>query len=356
MMVYGHATSALLATHYRTGAWYDAWLFQRGLTSALFLLLSGFAFSVATARHWPVHLRVSSAVVRRVRRFALFVVLGYALHFPVPDVTALARATDAQWQSFLAVDVLQLIGVTFLLVQALVMLFRSRRLFTVMAFALAAAVTLWTPAAWSIDWQQRLPLSVASYLSPSSGSLFPLFPTAAYVLIGAGIGQLYARWGAAHLASFATWAMLVPGAALLALTLFARTLPFQIFGNSEWNWVPDLVFLRTGACLLLLGLVAHGSRYIAHLPHVFGAVAQESLLVYFIHLCIVYGSTWNPGLSQVYGEALSAGPTGLIALALVAAMTVAAWQWNVLKHARPHVARRLSYATGIALVLPLLAR
>lgn len=34
------------------------------------------------------------------------------------------------------------------------------------------------------------------------------------------------------------------------------------------------------------------------------AVAQESLLIYFVHLCIVYRSIWNDGLYQLYGEAL----------------------------------------------------
>jgi acyltransferase len=60
-MVYGHAIDALLAPEYKTGLWHDAWQFQRGLTSALFLMLSGFAFSVATGRHWTSHTRMSAS-------------------------------------------------------------------------------------------------------------------------------------------------------------------------------------------------------------------------------------------------------------------------------------------------------
>ena len=52
LMLYGHTVSALLAPEFRAGTWYDVWQFQRGLTSCLFLLLSGFAFSIATARRW----------------------------------------------------------------------------------------------------------------------------------------------------------------------------------------------------------------------------------------------------------------------------------------------------------------
>ena len=113
LMVAGHTSSALLASSYRDGNWVHAWEFQRGLTSALFLLLSGFAFSIATTRHWASHIRPSWALVKRVRRFGLFVLLGYALHFPVPRFSMLVTATDSQWRTLLAVDVLQLIGVTF---------------------------------------------------------------------------------------------------------------------------------------------------------------------------------------------------------------------------------------------------
>ena len=45
--------------------------------------------------------------------------------------------TDEQWRSFTQVDVLQLIGATFLIVQALVFIAKSRRAFTISVFVLA---------------------------------------------------------------------------------------------------------------------------------------------------------------------------------------------------------------------------
>lgn len=343
LMVAGHTTSALLAAEYQRGPWFEAWTFQRGLTSGLFLLLSGFAFSLATTRHWPSHLRASSVVFRRVRRFLLFVVLGYALHFPVLPASALGLATDAQWRSFLAVDVLQLIGVTLLALQALVFLLRSRWLFMVANFSLAIAIVAAAPAAWRGEWGAGAPSALAAYLSPAPGSQFPLFPWAAYVFVGAGAGQVYARWGAAHLASFELWAMLLPGLALLVGG-------FTLAGGS----IASDVAIRTGACLLVLAVVAHASRSLTQLPHVFGAVAQESLLVYFIHLCLVYGSIWSPGLAQAFGSTLSVPATIVAACAVVGAMVVLAWQWNRIKHLRPVVARRMAAAAGVVLVARLI--
>src|SRR5688572_23886709 len=98
-MLYGHTVDALLAPGYQVGIWYDVWLFQRGLTSSLFLLLSGFAFSIATTRHWNSHLRLSDTVVKRLRRFGLLILLGYGLHFPVARFVLMSTATEMQRQA-----------------------------------------------------------------------------------------------------------------------------------------------------------------------------------------------------------------------------------------------------------------
>ena len=348
LMVSGHTSSALLATSYRQGNWIHVWEFQRGLTSALFLLLSGFAFSVATTRHWTSHIRPSRALLKRLRRFGLFILLGYALHFPVPRFAMLPNASEQQWRTFLSVDVLQLIGVTFVAVQLLVLIVQSRWVFMIIAFVSAAIVIGLAPVMWRNDWTSTLPMGVAAYLSPSTGSQFPVFPWAAFVLIGAGAGQIYARWGAAHLGAFANWGMLVPGAVLMVISLNLDATP-SASGVDDFRWVPGQILMRTGVCLMILGIVAHASRRIAQLPHVFGAVAQESLVVYFVHLCVVYGSIWNAGLYRFYGEGLGPGATIFAVVAVVLPMIALAWQWNGLKHHRPALARVIAIALGIGL-------
>ena len=349
-MLYGHTVSALLAPQYRTGVWFDVWTFQRGLTSSLFLLLSGFAFSIATSRHWAMHLQLSAASLKRARRFGLFILLGYALHIPVSRFVYLPSASDEQWRAFLAVDVLQLIGVTFVGVQLLVLLTRSRVVFTAVSLTLAAAIVLTTPLMWTADWSTHVPVWLAPYLNISTGSLFPLFPWSAFVLVGAGLGQFYARWGASHLGLYATRVLLVPGLLLVAAAILARSAA----GGRAWTVVPLDVQTRIGACLIVLAVVAFASRRISHLPHLFGAVAQETLLIYFVHLCIVYGSVWNSGLAQIYGETLSPGATVGWVLALLGSMTLLAVYWNAWKHTRPRVTRWVTVAAGMVLLARLL--
>lgn len=341
-MLYGHAVDALLAPAHRQGAVYDAWQFQRGLTSCLFLMLSGFAFSIATARHWTSHLSLTPAVLKRARRFGLFILLGYSLHLPTL-VTQLMYASDAQLQPFYAVDVLQVIGVTFVAVQLLVMAARQQRLFARTAMALAVLSMLLAPIAWQIDWARVLHPALAAYLTPASGSLFPLLPWAGFILLGAALGQLYAHRGASTLPQYATWILVVPGLCVAAVAAGLRHVQDSLFGG-PFGYVPADMLLRAAVCLLILGGVAHVTRHLTRLPHVFGAVAQESLVVYFVHLLIVYGSIWNRGLA--HGFALSLSPMQLlpIVVMLITGMVLLAWQWNWWKHAHPRIARGMAFA------------
>ena len=351
-MLYGHTTSALLAPAYQTGRWFDIWQFQRGLTSSLFLLLGGFAFSIATTRHWTSHLGWSPALVKRLRRFGLFVVLGYALHLPASRFSAMLTVDEAKWRAFLAVDVLQLIGVSFIAIQLLVLITRSRRVFMLVTLGLAAALILLTPSVWEVDWATRLPAFAAAYLSQASGSQFPLFPWMAFILLGAGLGQLYARWGASDLSTFAQRALIFPGVGLVSVASVLRP-KVMFFGSGPGNFVPAEIMLRIGACLIILAAFAHLSRRLHRLPHVFGAVAQESLLIYFVHLCIVYGSVWNAGLVQFYGASRTPLQTMAFVILVVSSMALLAWYWNGFKHVRPKAARWVSYVVGAVLLLRL---
>jgi uncharacterized membrane protein len=353
-MLYGHTVSALLAPEYQRGTWFEVWNFQRGLTSSLFLLLSGFAFSVATSRHWGSHQTPSFKVFKRMRRFALFLLLGYAIHFPVSRLSMLMRLTDEQWNTFLQVDVLQLIGASFLIIQALVLVTRTRRIFTVAVFLLGAAVLAVTHPVWAVDWWAMLPGWLAAYISPARGSLFPLFPWATYVLFGAGLGQIYVAWGAARLSGYTALGLLLPGIVLSILGWGLSAWENAPWGPDAWNFMPIQLAIRIGACLIVLAGIAAASQRLTRLPRFFAAVAQETLLIYFVHLMIVYGSIWNSGLAVYYAATLGPMATLLCVLLILASMAALGWYWHGLKHASPRLARWVTAGVAALLVIRLL--
>jgi peptidoglycan/LPS O-acetylase OafA/YrhL len=61
------------------------------------------------------------------------------------------------------------------------------------------------------------------------------------------------------------------------------------------------------------------------------AVARQSLGIYLVHLCILYGSVWNTGLRQWLGPTLDPLHTLLWIGAMLAAMTLLAWGGHRIK-------------------------
>ena len=119
----------------------------------------------------------------------------------------------------------------------------------------------------------------------------------------------------------------------------------------KWRGLlPVDLLIRTGACMAIMGVIAHASQRVVRLPRVFSAVAQETLVIYFFHLCVIYGSAWSYGLLQFYGASLGPWQTGGIVAALVLAMSAMAWWWNWLKHTRPKAARYTALAGCVILV------
>jgi acyltransferase len=355
MMIQGHTLNVLLAPTYRENSVFDAWVFVRVLTSCLFLFLSGFAFTLATTRHWEDFLRPSTRFWRRLRKFAFFLLLGYALHFPVYHLADFRFLSKDGWRGFLQVDVLQSIALTLIGLQLLVLVARTLRRLALLALAGAAIVVLLTPLVWAFPWADFMPLTLAAYLGAATGSPFPLFPWAAYVLAGAGLGYIYiARQRAPGALPFP--ALLLRLGALIGFSgLLFESVPFTLYANINfWKTSPNLFLIRLGCVLVLLAAIFAVGPFLRRLPRVVSSLAQESLTVYAVHLCVLYGSIWNLGLAQRIGPGLGAAETlGWIAL-LVVSMSLLAWGWNWSKKNQPPQSRVARAAVALALAYCLL--
>jgi uncharacterized membrane protein len=225
--------------------------------------------------------------------------------------------------------------------------------FTQAAVALAVILVAIAPTFWAIDWSPWLPTWAWGYLAPVLGPSFPLFPAvpwSAFILVGAALGQIYSSWGGSHLDAFANRVLLLPGMVAVAAGYGAAFLPIEAFAGGARSVLPVDLLIRTGACMAIMGVIAHASQRVVRLPRVFSAVAQETLVIYFFHLCVIYGSAWSYGLMQYYGGKLGPGQTAAIVAGLVVAMSVMAYWWNWLKHARPRAARYTAFVGCVVLV------
>lgn len=331
-MVQGHTLDVLLDPVYRHGFVFDKWLFLRGLTAPTFFVLSGFSFMVASLRRWDSYLKPSGALVRRLSRFLFFIALGYLMHLPVRAFRDLKWLDATGWQSWLQVDVLQCIGLTLAFLQLLIYLAKTPKRFAFVAGASAAFIALFAPLTWSMGWSNRLPPLLAAYFNGNAGSLFPVFPWSAYVLFGAAVGYAYSF----HAPRIMGLPLVAAGLGLTLVGVLLQHIPVTIYSSVDyWKASPNLFLTRIGCVCVLLASLNWLAQKIRLPEKPIQALAQESLTIYFVHICILYGSIWNLGLRQRIGATLPPLATIGWIWFLLLAMVLWGWTWSWFKRAEP---------------------
>jgi uncharacterized membrane protein len=335
LMIQGHTLDVLLtpACHYTR--WYNIWTFCRGFTAPMFMTLSGFGFALATLRHWENHLQFGPAVARRLRRFAFFILLGYSMRIPVHSLTRELRSAGPDaWQWFLQFDVLQTIGCTLIALQLLVLILRTPRRLAIAGGLLAAGIACTAPLAWNSYLLNSLPLAVKSALIGTTGSLFPLLPWSAYIFLGATCGVVYITVGQSNPARLR---QAIPfGLLLFAASMSLERVSLHIYGAANyWPTTPHLFIARVGFVISLLGLATFVERSLPIAPRTVQSLAEESLLVYFVHVVVLYGSCWNPGLKQFVGGTMGLPHALPLAILLITLMLTMAFYWNRTKKDYP---------------------
>jgi len=325
VMVQGHVCDALLTTAARAEPWYVFQAMFHGTTAPGFLFASGFVAGLPRA---PLSLRAS---LRRARRLLFVLGVGYFLHLPYFSLgKTLAAASPAEMAALFACDALQVIAVTQLLVIVLQWLAGPR--WPLAGAILGLLILVLGPFVWASRVSASLPAPLGAYLDQRSGSIFPVFPFSVFVLAGTLAGSTLGRQelGVRHRRA------LVAGLGLLVLGF--GLIPLLEGRIGFWGVSPAYVLIRLGGLLLLLLLVESASR--RPLPGVaaLGLLGHETLLVYVLHLVLLFGGIFGPGLLAPWQGRLSfAGAFATVGL-MIPVLLAAAWAWRAFKARYPHEA------------------
>lgn len=334
MMIIGHTLDAVAAAAVKDHPAYQFFVMIRGLTSASFFIASGcglyFAFQSKKDRPW------FQLLGQRIGRILPILLAGYFLHLPYLSAIRLlfhSRALD--WRQLMQCDTLQNICYSIIVLQSLLVFTRRRNRVFFAALTATALVLGLTPLvhAWSTG-----PMILVQLFTPTYGSLFPLFPFAGYIfggcMLAAGLSFLRERGGL----SLARWILGPAGLIMFGLSFFIHSPAVQQFT------------FRVGLITVLIAGLTYAEGLTGGLMKIIQAIGRESLVVYLIHLMIVYGSVINPGFRQWFGGRLLAGPAITVALGLAAVMLTMGWSWNTAKIRWPKYARLFRNAL-VALLL-----
>jgi uncharacterized membrane protein len=354
-MIQGHVFDALLSAQVKSHPLYYVHDFFHGFVAPAFLFSSGVAWGISTQRRWEEHAVWGNQARRRILRFLGLIGIGYALHLPYFSLRkTLHEASATEITALFQSDVLQCVGVTLLLLQFGVLLLNNRKVFGWVAAGAAALVIFAAPLTWSAHLAGRLPAPFISYISPETGSWFPLFPWAGYLLCGVIFGFVFSY------APDPSSLMLKNAGFTVALLLAAwgsMYLPIDVYSTHDfWKANPSMFFVRLSIVNLAASCIFLLERWWKTIPRIAAIMGRESLFIYILHLVIVYGSVVNRGLSQFIGPTLPLAATiGVVALlfGLIAAITIF---WFNLKHHHAEVASWLSVTGAVFFVFEFLRR
>jgi uncharacterized membrane protein len=268
------------------------------LPAPLFLFLAGISFALVTNR--LLQKGSTPAQIARTTILRGAEIFGIGLLFRVQEF--LIAFGWAPWSDLFRVDVLNIIGVSMMLMGVLCWLVLARSqeriVLSMSAVGVGLLVALLTPLLWT-SWRPRwLPWPLESYingvhnLDQPQPWLFPIFPWTAFAFVGLATGFLlmseYAR--RRESASFA-----LIGAGGVMMIYIARWFdhqPWQLYPLYDfWHTSPNFFLIRVGLLLAILCAVYLWCRWGAaqwgFSPLV--QLGKTSLLVYWVHIEFVYG-------------------------------------------------------------------
>jgi surface polysaccharide O-acyltransferase-like enzyme len=336
LMVQGHTFDVVLSDTVRAESWFRWHRYVHGFTAPLFLFASGTAFGVTTFRRWSAHTVWGPAVRKRLFRYSLLIVIGYALHMMGYTLSGILRETAEKQRHLFLVDALQHIGVVLLLAEMAVLATRRRGLFVALILTLTLLSVGFAPWVWRQDFG-NIPLVLAAYLNDETGSIFPILPWSGFILAGI-VTAHFATDRQGGLRRVSWLGLLVVGFLIYQAGVSLTASEFQPFGEHDyWKTGPWFFLLRLGIVMGALGLLGglRALRRGSAVPNWLRTIATETLAIYVLHLVILYGSPLLRGVRRIFSRDLSVTSSSMVTLGVLTLSLAIGFGWHYAKKKWP---------------------
>ena len=286
MMLHGHVSHSFTDKRLYEGSHFVLSQFIGGFPPAAFLFLTGVTLAFLMDGAEKQQLSGMARLIKALKRARYLWVMAFLFRIQLYLFGWGQTSTD----DLFTVDILNCMGLA-LTVHSFLVFFpgaaRGR-----MALAIGLAITFLSPLV-THNWDWLNP-NVAHYFVPDA-RFFSFFPWAAYVSFGIAMGTAIRLSGVDHLQSIMTWCALLATPLIFGSQYFSN-LPFTLYENSNF-WVdsPALVLMKTGQCLLLIA-----AAYLWTHTYAEGTwswvcqMGRASMLVYWVHIELVYGRWFGP--------------------------------------------------------------
>jgi len=288
-MIQCHAFNSFAQMDVRDGRSYVFSQFVGGMAAPLFLFMAGMTLAfqmdglerreATRRRRWLLSLRRAGYILALAFAFRF---TNWAASLPRPPLDELTK-----------VDVLNCMGVAMMVFSVAALFGAAGRVRFAALTALAIAGL--APIVANLEWGTT-PSLVREYLAPGAGrGRFAFFPCASYLGFGMAAGALVKRAGADRMERLMQWGVLI-GFGLVFTAQYFSNIPYSIYHKSSfWTDSPTLILIRVGILLLALAGSYVWTEFCAGPGWSWmQCLGKNSLMVYWIHVSIVYGSLVKP--------------------------------------------------------------
>jgi hypothetical protein len=308
MMIQGHTIDALIQpdSFSLTVFPWNLWDFLRGLTAPVFLTVSG-AVQVFANKRLDDGSLPQSKIARRFRTALILIGIGYLLVFPAEKIYDLPFIEVKYWQVFFQVNILQVFGISLLMVLGLFLLTKNDNQLGVSALVCGFSIFFLSPLIHAIHWFNFLPEAAAAYISLEHGSIFTVFPFSGYLFLGIAIGVLLKKINPDERIKFLIrWSPLA-GVSLIIIGMgfsgIFSLIPVVYTDTQKAD--PGLALIRLGLVLLWITVTSLMLLFSRKLEPYYKMFGKKALFIYVAHLILLFGTPLTPGIATFYYKSLT---------------------------------------------------
>ncbi len=346
IMVQGHVTNTTILPALRTSRPHHYLNLLNGMVAPGFIFIAGFAIALVLEKKWESFVRFEKPLWMQVRRLLFVLGVAFWLHLPVWSFRSMLGLSSESFLHFLRCDVLHLISLSLLMILFLTVFLRNKKAAMWMLFVLGLTNVFVTPFLYDIDGRDYLQPPLSDYINVKHGALFPLFPWSAFAFLGAFVSWIYQKARSSGRETLFFTVLAISGAIMFvsAFALFYAPWQYHTYADPSRS-SPRHFMLKMGFNFLVLALFWRYERMRKPQESWLNTAGQESLLVYGLHLVIVYGACFTPWyIARDVGALLTHTQSFSISLLLISLMVVTALVWHGWKKRSLRTAKVFFYA------------
>ncbi len=330
VMLQGHTFHSFGRPELRDQSAYVLSQFFGGLAPAIFLSLTGVTFAFLMERNERRNLPLWTRWIEALKRARYLLLIAFLFRFQL----WIFAWGQSDWHDLLKVDVLNLMGVSMLLLSPLALLPLTERARAAIVVGVVAACAAPLMSVADLSWMNP---HVADYFTPSY-TAFSFFPWGSFIAFGIAAGTLLKACRPEHIDRFMQWSALL-GFGMVVGGQYFSNLPYTLYAKSEfWLNSPGLICIKLGVVLLIGAFAFLWSERTWGMSWSWvRQLGTASLLVYWVHIEVVYGRWFG-----AYKDKLDTWGCVVASVLVMSAMLVLATAKTWLTQARlAEAARRI---------------